>query len=224
MAFGFKHRIFPTERHQAILDCIAEDVTPTELATLLRIARLEGVSELDIGKIRIHYDAIIDDPEKAVRQHFGIDNDYSIVVRRAIRNGGYVSAQIDGLPAAVWALLYAPDRVAHTPQNIGQAIKALKARGMIEDAERIKKEHADILSPPPQLTEYQLKLLNDPDYLPDSVSHVKQAIRAMRKRGLEKEANEVGEKYAWFINDEEFREPLISAEEARAILEELMKH
>ena len=73
-----------SEREISIIDYTADNVTSEELRSLLaRLKRSRYPYEL-IGELRIYYDDLVNDAEKVVRQHLGLETDYSHTVENSI--------------------------------------------------------------------------------------------------------------------------------------------
>lgn len=214
-----------SEREYAITRCEVDDVSPQELrALLIRLQRVRCPLET-IGAVRIHYDHLIDDAEKALRQHLGLETDYSHKVSQCGRDtGGRLFGHIDGIPMSVWCLLYLPEKATKKKPQVSNAIKWCRQNGFLTDAEWLRQEYADIISPqvePAKLTPFELRLLNDDIFCPDNASNIIQAIKRMEKKGFVVEADMVREKYEDFLC-KDLPPPKCTLEEAEAMYRALM--
>ena len=145
---------FPTEREAAILNCEATDVTPEELQTLFaRFKREYKLSERneEYGRVRKHYDHLIEDGEQTIRRYFGLENDYSVVVvskdcvKPPPNRRPY--GIIDGVPSSSWALLHAPEKANVGRKNVVAAIEWFESMRRYEEAEFINWALPTSLSP-----------------------------------------------------------------------------
>ena len=194
---------------------------------VIALCRMNGYSELEVGAIRIHYDALIDDTEKKIRKELGLEDDYTHTVR-------YLSAHdyqrvhqwyIDYIPKSYWCLLYAPNHASKNKVCIRNAIKWFEEAGRHEDANTLRHRYENILNPEPPkvaLTPFEQRLLNDPDFFPSNITNVVQAIKRLVKKGLLEEAGFIKEKYVDYLCKNN-PPPKCTLEEARAMFQALME-
>lgn len=217
---------FPDKRQQAIIDCAVDDVTQKEVMNVVSLCRKAGYSELAVGKIRTHYDDIIDDMEKKVRKEFGLENDYTHTIAY-----GYLSyppyrrtIHIDGIPKMFWGMLYAPEHVVPKRASVLAAINWFESEGYTEEADSLKVFYSNIIqvTSPATLTTFEERLLGDPDYVHENISNIYQAIRRMERHGFTKEANIVREKYGYLLAKDR-PPPKCTLEEADALFKEIME-
>ena len=135
-------RSFPDERQQAIIDCVANDVTKKEVMNVVSLCRKQGYSELTVGKIRIHYDDIVDDTEKKVRKELGLEDDYTHTVAYDYLSQPpyHRTIHIDGIPKTYWSLLYAPERVVPKRESVLAAIKWFESEGFDKEADSLSRK------------------------------------------------------------------------------------
>lgn len=181
VSYGRGVSSFPDECQQAIIDCAADDATQREGRNVVSLCRKAGYSELAVGKIRTHYDDIIDDMEKKVRKEFGLENDYTHTAAY-----GYLSyppyrrtIHIDGIPKMFWGMLYAPEHVVPKRASALAAINWFESEGCAEEADSLRILYSNIIQKdsPATLTPFEEHLLRDPDYIHENIPNIYQVIR-----------------------------------------------
>ena len=212
MALGAKAAAFPTEREASILNCEASDVTGEELLFFFNRCKRVNIENETIGRVRIHYDHLIDDAEKGIRKHWGLGDDYSLIVTYAqtktTSSGKHYDCLVDGVPLTTWALIHAPEKVVPSKRTVNLSIKWYEDRRRFEEASWIKEWYQDVLHPTPsqrQLSAFEKRLLEDDNFIPQgshAVYNVRRTVVRLTRDGFEAEAAFIAEKYGWFTGVE----------------------
>lgn len=220
-----------SSRERGIIDGAAKGVTKEEVKRVLYKMQYSAFPCEEIGKVRILYDRLIDDGEKRLRKDLGIEFDYSHVVGRAPESV-WSTLYVDGLPPRYWSLLNDPNYVPlpKTKAIIAQAIKWLELRNRHEDIAFIKEKYKAEIAKPPQarpgknsmlMTNFEIKLLNTPDFIPNNPANVRRAISRLERIGHIEAACKIANKYDELLNKE--RPTLdLSYEEAQDYFESLL--
>lgn len=198
-----------TEREQSIIRCEADDVTATEVKRLLPRMQRAGMALVAIGAVRIRYDHLIDDGEKAVRQFLGLEKDYShklTLCDAHKRTGARPYALIDGIPLYIWCLLHLPEKALKTKAEITIALAWCLTNNRLEEHKKIQTQYGDIIAerpaPPPALSIYESSLVDGRVDFPSGkrATNLLSSIHRMEKKGFVEEAGIVRRFYSFILN------------------------
>ena len=203
------------------------DVTKEEVKTLL-VRMAHHYSRDDIIKMRIKYDAWIDDKEKRLMEEFGLSYDTHEITNTCLESGRGISSTrgsfcINGYSTAEWKMLTDEDYVP-TIVAVKNAINRIANRGDEEALEIIKMKYSWMLREQERgylikngidpdipytsvtrdkidgMTLYRWRLLHDDDFQPRNKSVLISVIHRLRKDGYDEDAELIEDKYLDFLH------------------------
>ena len=203
------------------------DVTKEEVKTLL-VRMAHHYSRDDIIKMRIKYDAWIDDKEKRLMEEFGLSYDTHEITKTCLESGRGISSTcgsfcINGYSTAEWKMLTDEDYVP-TIVAVKNAINRIANRGDEEALEIIKMKYSWMLREQERgylikngidpdipytsvtrgkidgMTLYRWRLLHDDDFQPRNKSVLISVIHRLRKDGYDEDAELIEDKYLDFLH------------------------
>lgn len=203
------------------------DVTKEEVKTLL-VRMAHHYSRDDIIKMRIKYDAWIDDKEKRLMEEFGLSYDTHEITKTCLESGRGISSTrgsfcINGYSTAEWKMLtdedYVPTIIVlkKTIQHIAnrgdeEALEIIKMKynWMFREQERgyLIKNGIDPDIPYTSVTRdkidgmtlYRWRLLHDDNFQPKNKSVLVSVIHRLRKDGYDEDAELIEDKYLDFLH------------------------
>ena len=203
------------------------DVTKEDVRGLL-VRMAHHYSRDDIIKMRIKYDAWIDDKEKRLMEEFGLSYDTHEITKTCLESGRGISSTrgsfcINGYSTAEWKMLTDEDYVP-TIVAVKNAINRIANRGDEEALEIIKMKYSWMLREQERgylikngidpdipytsvtrdkidgMTLYRWRLLHDDDFQPKNRSILMSAIHRLRKDGYDEDAELIEDKYLDFLH------------------------
>lgn len=204
------------------------DVTKQEVKTLL-LRMSHHYPREDIIKMRIKYDAWIDDNEKRLMEEFGLSYDTHQITKTALDSGrgisssGFNAFYINGYSVTEWKMLtdedYVPTIIVlkNTIQHVAnrgdeEALEIIKMKynWMFREQERgyLIKNGIDPDIPYISVTRdkidgmtlYRWRLLHDDNFQPKNKSVLISVIHRLRKDGYDEDAELIEDKYLDFLH------------------------
>lgn len=203
------------------------DVTKEDVRGLL-VRMAHHYSRDDIIKMRIKYDAWIDDKEKRLMEEFGLSYDTHEITKTCLESGRGISSTrgsfcINGYSTAEWKMLTDEDYVP-TIAAVKNAINRIANRGDEEALEIIKMKYSWMFREQERgylikngidpdisytsvtrdkidgMTLYRWRLLHDDDFQPRNKSVLISVIHRLRKDGYDEDAELIEDKYLDFLH------------------------
>ena len=203
------------------------DVTKEEVKTLL-VRMAHHYSRDDIIKMRIKYDAWIDDKEKRLMEEFGLSYDTHEITKTCLESGRGISSTcgsfcINGYDVTEWKMLTDEDYVP-TITSVKKAINRIANRGDEEALEIIKMKYSWMFREQERgylikngidpdipytsvtrdkidgMTLYRWRLLHDDNFQPKNKSVLVSVIHRLRKDGYDEDAELIEDKYLDFLH------------------------
>ena len=203
------------------------DVTKEDVKILLK-RMSHHYSRDDIIKMRIKYDAWIDDKEKRLMEEFGLSYDTHEITKTCLESGRGISSTrnsfcINGYSTVEWKMLtdedYVPtiivlkktiQHVANRGDEEALEIIKMKYNWMFREQERgyLIKNGIDPNIPYTSVTRdkidgmtlYRWRLLHDDDFQPRNKSVLISVIHRLRKDGYDEDAELIEDKYLDFLH------------------------
>ena len=203
------------------------DVTKEDVRGLL-VRMAHHYSRDDIIKMRIKYDAWIDDKEKRLMEEFGLSYDTHEITKTCLESGRGISSTrgsfcINGYSTAEWKMLtdedYVPtiaavknaiNRIANRGDEEALEIIKMKYNWMFREQERgyLIKNGIDPDIPYTSVTRdkidgmtlYRWRLLHDDNFQPKNKSVLVSVIHRLRKDGYDEDAELIEDKYLDFLH------------------------
>ena len=202
------------------------DVTKEDVKILLK-RMSHHYSRDDIIKMRIKYDAWIDDKEKRLMEEFGLSYDTHEITKTCLESGRGISSTrnsfcINGYSTVEWKMLTDEDYVP-TITVLKNTIKHVANRGDEEALEIIKMKYNWMFLEQERsylimhgidpdipytsvtrdkidgMTFFRWRLLHDDDFQPKNRSILMSAIHRLRKDGYDEDAELIEDKYLDFL-------------------------
>ena len=202
------------------------DVTKEDVKILLK-RMSHHYSRDDIIKMRIKYDAWIDDKEKRLMEEFGLSYDTHEITKTCLESGRGISSTrnsfcINGYSTVEWKMLTDEDYVP-TITVLKNTIKHVANRGDEEALEIIKMKYNWMFREQERsylimhgidpdipytsvtrdkidgMTFFRWRLLHDDDFQPENRSILMSAIHRLRKDGYDEDAELIEDKYLDFL-------------------------
>ncbi|MDD7001378.1 MAG: hypothetical protein PUI35_08390 [Oscillibacter sp.] len=203
------------------------DVTKEDVKTLL-IRMAHHYPRDDIIKMRIKYDAWIDDKEKRLMEEFGLSYDTHEITKTCLESGRGISSTrgsfcINGYNVTEWKMLTDEDYVP-TITSVKKAINRIANRGDEEALEIIKMKYNWMFREQERgylikngidpdipytsvtrdkidgMTLYRWRLLHDDNFQPKNKSVLVSVIHRLRKDGYDEDAELIEDKYLDFLH------------------------
>lgn len=204
------------------------DVTKEDVKNLL-LRMSHHYPREDIIKMRIKYDAWIDDNEKRLMEEFGLSYDTHQITKSALDSGRGISSSsfnafyINGYSVTEWKMLtdedYVPtiivlkktiQHVANRGDEEALEIIKMKYNWMFREQERgyLIKNGIDPNIPYTSVTRdkidgmtlYRWRLLHDDNFQPKNKSVLVSVIHRLRKDGYDEDAELIEDKYLDFLH------------------------
>ena len=203
------------------------DVTKEDVKTLL-LRMAHHYPRDDIIKMRIKYDAWIDDKEKRLMEEFGLSYDTHEITKTCLESGRGISSTrgsfcINGYNVTEWKMLtdedYVPtivavknaiNRIANRGDEEALEIIKMKYNWMFREQERgyLIKNGIDPDIPYTSVTRdkidgmtlYRWRLLHDDNFQPKNKSVLVSVIHRLRKDGYDEDAELIEDKYLDFLH------------------------
>lgn len=204
------------------------DVTKEEVKTLL-LRMAHHYPREDIIKMRIKYDAWIDDNEKRLMEEFGLSYNTHVITKKCVDSGRGISSSIsgafciNGYSVTEWKMLTDEDYVP-TITVLKNTIQHVANRGDEEALEIIKMKYSWMFREQERgylikngidpdisytsvtrekidgMTLFRWRLLHDDDFQPKNRSVLMSAIHRLRKDGYDEDAELIEDKYLEFLH------------------------
>ena len=203
------------------------DVTKEDVKILLK-RMSHHYSRDDIIKMRIKYDAWIDDKEKRLMEEFGLSYDTHEITKTCLESGRGISSTrnsfcINGYSTVEWKMLTDEDYVP-TITSVKKAINRIANRGDEEALEIIKMKYSWMFREQERgylikngidpdipytsvtrdkidgMTLYRWRLLHDDNFQPKNKSVLVSVIHRLRKDGYDEDAELIEDKYLDFLH------------------------